>query len=79
MSYKSSIEYFFKIVKQKHGNIKDVISAVSKGADVNSKNEDGETVLMEACEIKNNMKIVKYLVENGAKINTKDICGETAL
>ena len=48
------------------------------GANVNKRNKDGDTVLMEAVK-RGNAEIVKFLIENGANVNQKNKEGETAL
>ena len=52
---------------------------VENGADINAKNNDGETALMKSSANHENIEIVKHLVENGADVNDKDNNGETAL
>jgi len=56
-----------------------IISLVEQGADVNAKDDDGNTALMLAVDEQNNGDIVKCLVEHGADINAKNDDGETAL
>jgi ankyrin repeat protein len=65
--------------------IKDVIEdfekvkiLLEKGADVNEKDEYGDTPLMiAACNL--DTKTVKLLLENGADVNSQDKYGDTAL
>jgi ankyrin repeat protein len=51
---------------------------LDKGADVNTKGDDGMTALMVAVR-KINPSAVEYLLEKGADINAKDNLGRTAL
>ena len=54
---------------------------ISKGADVNAKREDGETVLTLALDLgsKCNLDTIKYLISQGANVNAKNSLGETPL
>ena len=53
--------------------------SIDKGADIETKNNDGLTALMSASRY-GNLEIVKLLVESGADINNaKDNIGNTAL
>ncbi|MGX3011388.1 ankyrin repeat domain-containing protein [Helicobacter sp. 23-1044] len=61
------------------GDLNEVKSLISKGADVNMKDEFGGTVLMKA-SMYGHFEIVKFLVSKGANVNAKDgILGFTAL
>jgi hypothetical protein len=51
---------------------------VERGADVNAKNINGTTALMNAC-YKEMTEVAKLLVDRGADINDKNINGTTAL
>ena len=62
----------------KNGNINEVESLLNKGADVNAKDEDGETPLYRA-SFWNLVGIAKLLIENGADVNAKDTYGFTPL
>ena len=53
------------------GNLKEVISLLGKGADVNSKNMNGSFALMMAA-LNNHPEVVKYLLSQGADINARD-------
>jgi ankyrin repeat protein len=59
-------------------HIKNIELLIEKGADINSKNMDGETVLMNAIQ-NGNTELVELLIKNGAEINGKSKDGETAL
>ncbi|KAJ5067023.1 ankyrin repeat-containing protein [Anaeramoeba ignava] len=60
-------------------SIKETKFHISKGADVNFKNENEETPLHFACKNtnKNSLEIIKYLIEKGADINSKNKYKET--
>lgn len=60
------------------GNIKLVKLLLSKGANVNAVDKDGETPLREAAK-GGNIDTVKYLIEKGADVNAKNKYGHTAL
>lgn len=51
---------------------------ISKGANVDVQDEDGETLLMEACDDEN-MEVIKMLLEAGANPNLRDKDGDTVL
>ena len=55
-----------------------VTRALNNGADVNAKNNDGNTVLIEASKT-GHTEIVTILLEKGADVNAKDNYGWTAL
>ncbi|WP_239649362.1 ankyrin repeat domain-containing protein, partial [Brachyspira hyodysenteriae] len=61
-----------------NNNIEEVKSYLSKGANLNARDEYGITVLMYAA-VSGNYEMVKFLLENGANINTKDNDGNTVL
>lgn len=56
--------------------IKDAIKA---GADVNSKDENGRTPLMAACETKSSHEIIQLLISFHAAVNETDNEGKTAI
>lgn len=60
------------------GDLAGVTQAIKNGADVNFKDNEGETALIEAVE-SGKIDIVKLLIKKGAKINLQDDEGETAL
>ena len=51
---------------------------LDRGADINLKNNDGETALMEASS-SGHTEIVSLLLDRGADVNVKDNDGGTAL
>ena len=53
------------------GNFEKVKLLIENGADVNAKNNNGQTALMYVAR-EGDLEIAKYLVENGADINAKD-------
>lgn len=57
----------------------EVLSLLEQGADVNARDEDGETVLMKAANRNENPETIKALLEAGADINARDKRGNTAL
>jgi serine/threonine protein kinase len=59
------------------GNLEQVKSLISKGADVNAVSADGTTPLMLAAE--SNAPIVEALLAAGAQVETQDTRGRTAL
>jgi len=58
--------------------IKIICNLIMAGADINLKNNLGDTALMIAC-IGNNKNIVKLLINNNANINTQNNLGHTPL
>jgi len=62
----------------KSGDVKTVKLLLEKGADVNTKSDDGGTALMSAAK-RGYMEIIKLLLDKGADINAKDTDGTTAL
>jgi ankyrin repeat protein len=66
----------FQVLKD--NDMKAVMEALEKDADVNAKDEYGKTALMLASEY-GNLDIVKQLIAKGAYINAKDNEGKTAL
>jgi ankyrin repeat protein len=62
----------------RENNLAEVSRLLNVGADVNAKDNDGNTSLIVAC-IKGHMHVVKELLEHGANIESKDICGWTPL
>ena len=55
--------------------VEDVKAEIDAGADVNVKNEYGETVLMN----KTSVEIAELLIKSGADVNLQDKKGKTAL
>ena len=66
----------FEAVKNK--DLKAVQKFIANGADINFKEDRGDTVLMLASAT-GQIDIVKYLVENGADINLYEFRGSTAI
>jgi len=62
----------------KENNIEIVLLLLENGADVNAKNNNGETCLYYATK-ENNIEIVQLLLENGADINAINNYGKTPL
>lgn len=60
------------------GQLEVVKYLISKGADINIKDNDGVTALMMA-SAKGHLEVVKYLIDNGADINAKASVDTTSL
>ena len=60
-----------------YNNIELVKWLLTKGADVNSRDEQGYSPLHDA--MTGNVEIVKLLIENGAEVNSKDNSGNTPM
>jgi ankyrin repeat protein len=61
------------------GTYDQVATALKAGADVNARNENGQTALMRAAWHKKNFEMVSLLLKNGADVNAKNNDGDTAL
>jgi hypothetical protein len=61
-----------------NGNVQQVEAFLSKGADIDSRDKEGRTLLM-ASSYAGQFEVVKLLLEKGADINAKDKDGDTAL
>ena len=61
------------------GDLAEVKRLIAEGADVNAKDEEGETPLHWATSEEGHVDIVKTLLEHGAKVDAKDSKGYTAL
>ncbi len=66
------------IEKAKSGSIEDIKLLINKGADLNRKDDHGNTALMWACE-EYYTEIAELLIEKGADLNIKYDHGNTAL
>src|SRR5438045_1270422 len=63
-----------------NGDIKEMKRLIADGADINSKNDDGNTALMSAViNVKCPIDIIKTLIDAGADVNAQDEYGMTAL
>ena len=66
-----------------YGEKKDAVTNVllSKGADINDKDDNGQTALMYMCHYNSDERIgiLKYIIDKGADINIKDNNGWSAL
>jgi ankyrin repeat protein len=60
------------------GNLDCVEALIAAGADLNAKDRDGMTALIESSE-QNNVSCVKALIAAGADVNIRDRNGDTAL
>lgn len=72
-----NLDYMF-INSVRRNKINDVKLLLDRGADLNIKNNKGNTALMYACLL-NHEPIVKFLVDKGADLNIKNNEGYTAL
>jgi uncharacterized protein len=61
------------------GDMPVVKDSLSKGANVNAKDETGKTALLWVAPARDNPEMVKVLIAKGADVNAKDNDGETAL
>lgn len=61
------------------GDKEKVQSLLSQGANVNARDKDGNTALMKAALISEDLEIVKLLLDKGAKVNAQNNEGDTAL
>jgi len=62
-----------------HGSEDDALLYIERGADVNTRNALGWTVLHSAIRGSLDLTVVKLLVERGADVNAKDDAGDTPL
>ena len=62
-----------------YGEYEKVKYAIENGADVNAETKTGRTPLIQACDDRNDLMIVKLLLEKGAKVNQKEKNRETPL
>ena len=60
-------------------SVQEIQLAIEQGADVNAKNEYGQTALMWAASSENNLEVAKLLLQAGADANAKNNEGQTAL
>jgi ankyrin repeat protein len=68
---------FFNLVST--GTPAQVVQAIQAGADLNARDEEGETPLMIACMRNPNTEVVSTLLKAGAEAKIKDNRGRTAL
>ena len=66
------------IIATQLGNTSTILELLDKGADLEAKNEYGETALMVAVK-SNNQELVKILLDKGANVYTKNLMGHTPL
>ncbi|ORX49627.1 ankyrin [Piromyces finnis] len=71
-------DYTFLSYSCEKGNEEIIKCLIKQGANIEKRNQLGETPLFNACRSKK-VNIVKYLLECGAKINRENILGETPL
>jgi hypothetical protein len=60
------------------GDVETVKDLLERGADIHTRDKQGETVLMKAARV-GNFPVVKLLIEYGAEVNAIDVTGGTAL
>ena len=58
---------------------KEVQKAVDAGAEINARDKDGDTPLIEAAKYNKNPEVIKVLLDAGAEINVRNIKGNTPL
>ena len=73
----TSDEYFLQLCES--GTAQEVEAAIKDGANVNAKDENGETALMYAARSNRNPEVVSVLLENGANASIKDNQGRNAV
>ena len=66
---------FLTAASTRRSSVKIFKSLIGYGADVNAKNNDGETALM----LTSSLEVAKLLIDNGADVNAKDNGSSTAL
>lgn len=69
------------IIASTNGHFELVQMLIKKGAKIDSKNTNGQTALMQACNGRGNLgkdKVVKILLDSGTDFSIKDNNGETA-
>jgi ankyrin repeat protein len=66
------------IIATQLGNTDTVSELLDQGADIEVKNDCGETALMTAIT-SNNQDVVRILLEKGANVNAKNFMGDTPL
>lgn len=71
------MERFFDLCRS--GSEKDVLKAIGRGADVNARDDEGNTALIFAVSERPNSRVVKVLLDNGADVNARNNDGLTAL
>lgn len=59
-------------------NVEAIKSYIENGGDINTKDDNENTLLMIACRYGSN-EVIDYLLKNGADVNKKNIEGETAI
>ena len=62
-----------------NGDRQAVKELIAKGADVNAKDETGQSALFWVAPARDNPEMVKLLIAKGAEVNAKDNDGNTAL
>jgi ankyrin repeat protein len=62
-----------------NGTPEEVKAALQAGADVNAKDDDGDTALMWCAENEHSLKTLSILIKAGADVNAKDNDGWTPL
>jgi ankyrin repeat protein len=60
-------------------NSVEIKRAISNGADVNARDEKGNTPLMYAAQFNKNPEVTRMLLDAGAEVNTRNIYGWTPL
>jgi len=75
-TFEKNIKLFDACYKHKLDVIKKLIN---EGADVNARNEEGSTPLIEICVVDSNLDLAQCLIEHGADLNTINTLNLSAL
>ena len=67
------------LLDQKAKNIKEIKNLILLGADVNARDEEGNTVLIKSIDYFPGTQEIKFLIDNGASINAQNKKGQTPL
>jgi len=75
-----TFENNMKLLEACHESDFDMIQdLINGGVDVDARNDDGSTPLIEVCREDSNLNIAQYLIEHGADVNTKNTINQSPL